>query len=196
VLINPTGNSPELREWTDDQAARWGYVPNYAAAFASRPEVARAWSALGAAVGNGMDRRRFELATIAAARALRSTYCTAAHSKFLRDACGDEATMLSIAADPEGTALDATDRAVMKFARKVALDASSVSQADVDELRAVGLSDNDMADIVFAVAARSFFTRVLDGLGVSADHQLGTAFDPAVAELLTVGRPIATPPGD
>jgi len=194
VLINPTGDSAELREWADDQTARWGYVPNYAAAFASRPEVARAWSALGAAVGNGMDRRRFELATIAAARALRSTYCTAAHSKFLRDACGDEATMLSIAADPEGTALDATDRAVMKFARKVAVDASSVSQADVDELRAVGLSDNDMADIVFAVAARSFFTRVLDGLGVGADHQLAAAFDPAVVEQLTVGRPIAAPP--
>jgi hypothetical protein len=47
---------------------------------------------------------------------------------------------------------------------------------------------------VFAVAARSFFTRVLDGLGVSADHQLGTAFDPAVVEQLTVGRPIAAPP--
>jgi uncharacterized peroxidase-related enzyme len=195
VLINPRGDDPDLREWTEEQTARWGYVPNYAAAFASRPAVARAWSALGAAVSHGMDRRRFELATIAAARALRSTYCTAAHSKFLRDACGDEATMLLIAADPEGTSLDATDRAVMKFARKVALDASSVSQADVDELRAVGLTDNDMADIVFAAAARSFFAKVLDGVGASPDHQLGTAFDPAVAEQLTVGRPIAAPPG-
>jgi len=78
--------------------------------------------------------------------------------------------------------------------RKVALDAASVSQADVDELRAVGLNDNDMADIMFAAAARSFFAKVLDGVGASADHQLGTAFDPAVAEQLTVGRPIAAPP--
>jgi alkylhydroperoxidase family enzyme len=41
-----------------------------------------------------MDRRRFEIATIAAARALHSTYCTAAHSKFLRDVLrrrGDDA---------------------------------------------------------------------------------------------------------
>src|SRR5262245_6087839 len=105
MLINPEGDSAEFREWADDQTARWGYVPNYTAAFASRPAVARAFTALGAAVGNGMDRRRFELATIAAARALRSTYCTAAHSMFLRDACGDEATMLAIAADPDGTAL-------------------------------------------------------------------------------------------
>ena len=195
MLINPrSGAEDEVREWYDEQTARWGYLPNYAAAFASRPEVARAWTALNVAVRDGMDRRRFELATIAAARALRSTYCTTAHSTFLRDVCNDEPTMLSIAADPDGASLDATDRAVIAFARKVALDAAAISQEDVDTLRAVGLSDNDIADIVFAAAARSFFATVLDGVGVNADHQLGAAFDPDVAEQLTVGRPIATAP--
>jgi len=38
-----------------------------------------------------MDRRRFELATIAASRALSCTYCLAAHSKFLRDVVDDDA---------------------------------------------------------------------------------------------------------
>jgi uncharacterized peroxidase-related enzyme len=195
MFITPQGSvEDEVRDWYDEQTARWGYLPNYAAAFASRPEVARAWTALNLAVRDGMDRRRFELATIAAARALRSTYCTTAHSTFLRDVCNDEPTMLSIAADPDGTSLDATDRAVIAFARKVALDAAAVSQADVDALRAVGLSDNDVVDIVFAAAARSFFAKVLDGVGVNADHQLGAAFDPEIAELLTVGRPIAAPP--
>jgi uncharacterized peroxidase-related enzyme len=195
VLINPrSGAEDEVREWYDEQTARWGYLPNYAAAFASRPEVARAWTALNLAVRDGMDRRRFELATVAAARALRSTYCTTAHSTFLRDVCNDEPTMLSMAADPDGASLDATDRAVIVFARKVALDAAAISRDDVDALRAVGLSDNDVADIVFAAAARSFFAKVLDGVGVNADHQLGAAFDPQVAQQLTVGRPIATPP--
>jgi uncharacterized peroxidase-related enzyme len=196
VLINPlnAAEDDEVREWYDDQTARWGYLPNYAAAFASRPEVARAWTALNAAVRDGMDRRRFEIATIAAARALRSTYCATAHSKFLRDACNDETTMLAIAADPEGHSLDPTDTAVMAFARKVALDATAISQEDVNALRAVGLSDNDVADIVFAAAARSFFAKVLDGVGVNADHQLGATFDPVVTEQLTVGRPIAAAP--
>jgi hypothetical protein len=44
---------------------------------------------------------------------------------------------------------------------------------------------------VFAAAARSFFTRVLDGLGVQADAQLGDTFDPVVRSQVTVGRPIA-----
>jgi len=194
VLINPRGgDEDEVREWFDDQAARWGYLPNYAAAFASRPEIARAWTTLNLAVRNGMDRRRYELATVAAARARRSTYCTLAHAKFLRDACGDEAAMLAFAAAPDGGELDAVDGAIVRFATKVATDPAAIGRDDVEQLRAVGLSDEDVADIVFAVAARAFFATVLDGAGVQADHQLGAEFDERVTEQLTVGRPVADP---
>jgi len=138
-----------------------------------------------------MDRRRFELATIAAARTYRSTYCLAAHSKFLRDACDDEASMRAVAADPTGADLDATDRAVIAFATKVADDASSITDADVRRLRDHGLSDAEIADVVFATAARAFFTKVLDALGVQADAQLAAMFDPEVRAQVTVGRPFA-----
>lgn len=180
-----------VAEWYAQQRASWGYLPNYAAAFAPRPDVAEAWNALNGAIRDGMDRRRFELATIAAARALRSTYCMAAHCKFLRDICGDEATMRAVAADPSGTSLDDGDRAVMQFAARVATDATSVTADDVDALRAQGLDDTDIANIVFAAAARSFFTKVLDGLGVQADAELGDTFDPTLRRQVTVGRPIA-----
>jgi uncharacterized peroxidase-related enzyme len=183
----------EADAWAEAQTARWGYLPNYAAVFGSRPDVARAWTALNAAVSGGMDRRRFELATIAAARALGSTYCTAAHSKVLRDACGDEATMKALADDPAGASLDDTDRAVVTFAAKVARRASEIGQDDIDGLRAVGLSDNDIADVIFAVGARCFFATVLDAAGAEPDHQLAAALD-TVAERLVVGRPIATAP--
>ncbi len=117
MLISPRrGADGEVREWFEEQTARWGYLPNYAAAFVSRPEVARAWTALNVAVRDGMDRRRFELATIAAAQSLRSTYCTAAHARFLRDVCGDETTMLALAAAPNGGALDPIDAAIVHFA--------------------------------------------------------------------------------
>ena len=192
--VDEQAEDSEIGAWFEQQRATWGYLPNYAAAFASRPDVARAWSTLNKTVRDGMDRRRFEIATIAAARALRSTYCTAAHAKFLRDVCDDEPTMRALAGDPAGETLDATDRAVMRFAAQVAIDASSIAQHDVDQLRDQGLTDADIADVVFAVAARSFFTRVLDALGVQADHQLGASFDPALREQLTVGRPIAPDP--
>jgi len=181
----------EVADWYKRQRAAWGYLPNYAPAFATRPDVAEAWNQLNNAVRGHMDRRRFELATIAAARVYRSTYCLAAHSKFLRDACGDEPSMRAVAADPTGASLDATDRAVIDLATKVARDASSITEVDVQQLRDVGLSDAEIADVVFAAAARGFFTKVLDALGVQADAQLGDMFDPDVRQQVTVGRPFA-----
>jgi uncharacterized peroxidase-related enzyme len=181
----------DVAAWYQRQRDSWGYLPNYALAFATRPDVAEAWNTLNNAVRGHMDRRRFELATIAAARAYRSTYCMAAHCKFLRDACDDESTMRAVAADPSGADLDAIDRAVMDFATQVARDASSVAAADVQRLRDHGLGDPEIVDVVLAVAARAFFTKVLDALGVQADAQLGETFDPEVRGQVTVGRPIA-----
>lgn len=186
-----TSVGSEVADWYGKQREAWGYLPNYAPAFATRPDVARAWTTLNNAVRGHMDRRRFELATIAAARVYRSTYCMAAHCKFLRDDCDDESTMRAIAADQDTPNLSATDRAVMDFATLVARDASSITAADVQQLRGHGLSDPEIVDVVFAAAARAFFTKVLDGLGVQADVQLGTTFDPDVRRQVTVGRPIA-----
>jgi uncharacterized peroxidase-related enzyme len=190
-IVGEDAAEGDLAEYYRNQRAAWGFLPNYAAAFSTRPDVARAWNALNTTIRDGMDRRRFEIATIAAARALRSTYCTAAHSKFLRDACGDEAAMQSIAEHPDGAGLDPQDRAVYELAAKVAADAASIEPQDVDRLRAVGLSDADIADVVFAASARCFFTAVLDGLGAQLDPRTAETFAPALLESMIVGRPVA-----
>jgi hypothetical protein len=90
-----------------------------------------------------------------------------------------------------GAGLAAEDRAVYEFAAKVATDASSVVQADVDRLRENGLSDADVADIVYAAAARSFFTKVLDGLGARLDSQTADALPAELLSSMIVGRPVA-----
>jgi uncharacterized peroxidase-related enzyme len=180
----------DLADYYASQRRAWGFLPNYAQAFSSRPDVARAWGALNLTIRDGMDRRLFEIATIAAARARRSTYCTTAHSLFLRDICGDEATMTAICEHPDGSALEPRDRAAYELAAGVADDASSVTQEQVDRARAAGLSDADVADVVFAAAARCFFTAVLDGLGTQLDPQTAATFSPELLDSMVVGRPV------
>ena len=81
--------------------------------------------------------------------------------------------------------------AVMDLAAKVARDATSVTQADVDRLRDLGLSDADVLDVVLAATARCFFSKTLDALDAPADARYN-ALQPALREAVTVGRPIAT----
>jgi uncharacterized peroxidase-related enzyme len=179
-----------LAQWYQSQRNGWGFLPDYAGCFTTRPDVAKAWANLNLTIRGGMDRRRFELATIAAARALHSTYCTVAHASFLRDVCGDGQTVEALAEAPDGSTLSDQDRAVWAFATKVAVDASSIEQADVDTLREAGISDADVADVVFAVSARAFFTKVLDGLGAQLDRPTADTFDPGVLDAMVVGRPV------
>ena len=169
--------------------AQFGFLPNWAVALGARPAVLAAWNQLNTEIRNGMDRRRYELATIAAAQALRSTYCAIAHSWLLTHKLGlvepDElATILVDGVDP-------VDRAVMAFATKVARDAAAVTAADVQELRDMGLSDDDVLDVALAVAARCFFATALDAVGAQADPELADALGPQLSALLTVGRPVA-----
>src|SRR5438270_4383008 len=75
----------EVADLYDAERARVGYVPNYARVFARRPAVYRAWRQLVGEISGGMDTRRYELVTLAAARRLRSSYCMLAHGSILAD---------------------------------------------------------------------------------------------------------------
>src|SRR4051812_3848360 len=138
--------------------------PNMQRLFASRPEVFAAWQQLNGSIKEGSDLRVYEIATLAAARRLRSSYCCLAHGKVLADEFYDYDT---VAGFPEG--LDDADRAVMAFAVKVVDDATAITQADVDGLRAHGLSDDEVFGVVLAATARCFFSKTLDALGVQPD---------------------------
>jgi uncharacterized peroxidase-related enzyme len=170
--------------------ARVGYVSNFTRLFAHRPNVYEAWQELKGAISDSMDPRRYELVTMAAARRLRSSYCTLAHGKVLADQFLEPATVRDIALDPHAAGLEPVDVAVMDLAEKVVDDATSVSRADIERLRALGLSDVEILDVVLATAARCFFSKTLDALGVQPDAAY-TELDPPLRDALTVGRPIS-----
>jgi uncharacterized peroxidase-related enzyme len=166
------------------------YLPNYAAIFSHRPAAYEGWRLLNRAIRGNMDPRRYELATVAAARRIRSTYCSLAHGAVLEDGFLTSDALRALVADHRAAGLDEIDVAIMDLAEKVAGDATSVTQSDVDRLRDLGLTDGEIFDVVAAAAARCFFSKVLDGLGVEADAAYSRRFDPKLLETLTLGRPI------
>ena len=98
--------------------------------------------------------------------------------------------LTAIVTDHHTAGLDAVDVAVMDLADKVADDAASVTEADIDALRAHGLSDTEIFDVVAAAAARCFFSKAVDGVGAQPDA-VYAELDAPLRDALTVGRPIA-----
>jgi alkylhydroperoxidase family enzyme len=163
-------------------------VPNYEDAFAGRPAVYAAWLQLNGAIKAEMDPRRYQLATLAAATQLRSTYCCLAHGKLLAEQF--DAPVRELAVDHRAAGLDAVDVAVMDLAARVAGDATSISEADLQAARDAGLSQSEIMSVVHAAAVRCFFSKTLDGLVIQADPSYA-AMEPDVRDALIVGRPIA-----
>lgn len=163
---------------------------NYERAFEQRPDVYAAWAQLNGAIKAGMDLRRYELVTLAAARRLRSSYCSLAHGSVLRDRFDEP--VLAIARDRRSAGLGEVDVAVMDMAERVVDDAASIDDSDLQRLRDLGLSETEIMDVVLAAAARCFFSKTLDALGVRADASY-LDMEADLRAVLVVGRPIAEP---
>jgi len=161
---------------------------NFERAFEERPEVLAAWQGLNGAIKAGMDMRRYELATLAAARRLHSSYCCLAHGTVLLEQFGEP--VREIALDHRAAGLDEVDIAVMDLAERVVDDATSIGDSDLQPLRDLGLSEAEIMDVVLAAAARCFFSKTLDALGVLPDARY-RELDPELLDALVVGRPIA-----
>lgn len=188
-IRTPDESEPTVAALFDRDRAQLGYVANFTKVFAHRPAVYEAWRALNGAVKASMDPRRYELATVAAALRLRSSYCSLAHGKVLAEQFDGAEAVRELVADPAGAPLSEVDRAVLRLADRVAAGASRMSEEDLAELRALGLAEEEILDVVLAAAARCFFSTVLDAVGAEPDPAFSGLPGP-LRDALTVGRQI------
>jgi uncharacterized peroxidase-related enzyme len=175
----------------EHQEGEWGFVPDYAKVFCHRPEVMARWGQLLAEIKRPVDPRRRELVTFAVAHALRHSPCSLAHGNQLAGLIGKQA-VLAIAQGRDDEVLNAAECAMLRYARRIAVDASAVTADEVRTLKEVhGFADEEIFDIAAIAASRSFFTKLLDALGTDADMPF-MKMDQDLRDALTVGRPISS----
>jgi transposase-like protein len=80
--------------------------------------------------------------------------------------------------------------AVMEFAEKISLHAHAIQKEDVENLRRLGLSDEEILDVTLASSIRNSFSRVVDALGTEPDDKY-LDLEPQVRKALQKGRPFA-----
>ena len=183
----PAAAAPLAAKMHERARRSFGYLPNMVRAFGQPPEVQAAWNVLIGAVHARIVPRRYELATLAAARTLGSSCCMLAHGRMLLGQGVSETDLIGIAEAAADAPQTETERALTDYAATVARDAGAVGPETIAGLRALGLSDSDIFDI--AAAARCFFSKVLDALGALPDAAYGE-LSPDLRAALAIGRPI------
>lgn len=92
-----------------------------------------------------------------------------AHGAVLRKNFFSAGQLEAIARDFHHAELEEKEVLMMEFAQKVVRDASSTTREDFDKMRKAGWTDEEILSITLAAAARSFVSKVFDGLGADPD---------------------------
>ena len=180
----------DVKKMYEENSADFGYLPNYVQAFSLRPDVMTAWGQFLGTLSHYMDARRYELVTVAAARALHSSYCMLAHGSIMLQELFSTEQLTRIAQDYQTADLTPAEVAMMAYAEQIVLDATAVTQAHIDTLHQHGFSDLEIFEIATVAAARCFMSKTVDALGTEPDFEF-MALDQTLRQALTVGRPIS-----
>jgi uncharacterized peroxidase-related enzyme len=183
--------SGEVADVYDQERKERGYVMDATRALSTRPEVLLAWERFMAVAREGgftLSLRDWRLITLVAAKHIRSIYCSLVYGRALVEDLGSAEAVLAVERDFRSAGLSERDVAMLGYAEKVTVAASTVTEEDVERLRRHGFSDEQVFDIALCAAVRNLFSRLIDAVGATPDPDL-RALEPAeLRDTLTVGR--------
>jgi uncharacterized peroxidase-related enzyme len=166
---------PDREELPAEVLALWepsleklGFVPNVLRLYALRPSHLLAWNAWydEAMKGeSGLTKAEREMIAVVVSVANDCAYCIAAHSAALRKLTKDPALADQVAADHRQAAIPGRMKAALDYAVKLTRQPTEMTEADVDELRRVGWTDEDVMDVAEVTGLFNMSNRMASGLG-------------------------------
>ena len=148
---------PTLNELPEDIRARMlevqekaGFVPNVFLTLAHRPDEFRAFFAYHDAVmlrESGLTKAEKEMIVVATSGANDCLYCIVAHGAILRVYAKNTLVADQVAVNYRKADISDRQKAMLKFALKVALRSVELEEVDYQELRGHGFSEEDIWDI-------------------------------------------------
>ena len=124
---------------------------------------------------SGLSRLEREAIGVVVSAANECEYCVHHHAEALRHYLDDEETLDLLMTADGLEDLEPRLSNIVRHADKLTSAPSAMTESDLGELRAVGLSDKDILDLTLIVGYFNFVNRIALGLGVdfTADETSG-----------------------
>jgi uncharacterized peroxidase-related enzyme len=143
-------------------------VGAYALVLAHDPGTLRERSPLYNAImfgAGGLPRADRELAAVATSRINGCAYCASVHAKRFVALAKDPEVMRRMHEQGSAALLEPRQAAVVALAAKLTQDPASLRPSDAARLRALGLSDGQILDLVHVAAMFAWANRLMQSLG-------------------------------
>jgi len=126
----------------------------------------------------GMPRAERELGATVESRLNGCVYCASVHAQRFEQLAKRNDVIVQLFEDPATAGTSAREKAIVQFSAKHGLAPAELGAADVQALRAAGLTDGETLDLVHAVALFAWANRLMLNLGEPI-HQDGTLAEKA-----------------
>jgi uncharacterized peroxidase-related enzyme len=113
----------------------------------------------------GLSRAERELGATVESRWNGCVYCTAVHAQRFEQLARRNDVLRQLFTAPEGAGTTPRERAIVAFSARIGLAPQDLAPADVQALRAAGLDDREVLDLVHAVALFAWANRLMLNLG-------------------------------
>ena len=136
-------------------AEKLGFVPNVFSTYSLKPKRLRNFMAMYNEImlsESGLSKLEREMIAVVVSSANRCYYCLVAHGAAVRQLSGDPELGEMMALNYRVARLDDRQRAMLDFAWKLTTTPNLVEDSDRDQLRTVGLANDDIFDLSETVA--------------------------------------------
>jgi uncharacterized peroxidase-related enzyme len=178
----------EIAQIYKDEIASMGMVMEATRCWSARPDMLAPIERLLHQLRDGFSLGlvNFRLITLIVAKHVPSSYCSHVYFRTLSKMLGRD-EVLAIHRDFRNAGLTDAEVEMLAYAQQIAIDASKITEANIDRLRAAGFSDLNIADIALAASYRCFMSRYFDAVGATVEPGFLDE-DPEVRAELAVGK--------
>ena len=154
-----------------------GFIPNVFVTLAHRHDEFRAFFAYHDALmlrESGLSKAEREMIVVATSGANDCLYCIVAHGAILRVYAKNPLVADQVAVNYRKADISERQKAMLAFALKVALNSVEIVDADFDELRHHGFSDEDIWDIGAIAAFFALSNRMANMIAMRPNDEFYT----------------------
>ncbi len=172
---------PKLQDLPDDIRTRIeavqeksGFVPNVFLVLAHRPDEFRAFMAYHDALMDkqgGLTKAEREMIVVATSAPNQCQYCVLAHGAILRIRAKNPLLADQVAVNYRKADITPRQRAMLDFALKVSQRSAEVDEADIAAVKAHGLTQDDVWDIMAIAAFFAMSNRLANVTGMRPNDE-------------------------
>ena len=184
TVPSPDELPADVTDEIGDISERIGFVPNVARLLAVTPSHFVGWWRYFDTLmrgPSGLTKTQREMIAVVISAEARCPYCATAHAAALRLRTKDAALVDRLAVNYRHVDLDPRDRAMLDFAVKLTKTPDECGESDLEQLREVGYTDEDILHIVELTAIFNYNVRLATATGLFPNveyHELGRRSDP------------------